>query len=305
MSAQDAGLAPGRVLILDGALGEELERRGYAAKLPLWSAGAVLELPSLVWEIHRDYVEAGADVLATCTFRTTRWTLAKVGMAARAEELTHQAVRLARSAASETDREVLIAGCLGPVEDCYQPELAPDDETLCAEHTHQTKMLAAVGVDLIFLETHNSLREVLIAAECALKTNLPVWASVIPKDAEHILNGDDLAELCTKLHTLGVRGTLVNCCAPDVAEAAFLTMQNAVADDERRDPDGRRSLPLLGAYPNLMEEPMTPEEFAEWAMQMVKNGASIIGGCCGSGPEHIHAIANRYRQGQARRVSRR
>src|SRR5512143_4331169 len=90
-----------RPVILDGALGTELERRGFETMLPLWSAKALIEAPGLVWEIHRDYVEAGAEVLTACTFRSTPYTMRKVGLEQRAEELTHQAVRLARAAAAE------------------------------------------------------------------------------------------------------------------------------------------------------------------------------------------------------------
>ncbi len=288
MSAYDALFARGRVLMLDGALGSELERRGYPCPLPLWSAGAVLEQPGLLWEIHRDYVTAGADVLDACTFRTTRYTLAKVGMAARAEELTHQAVRLARSAASESAREILVSGCIGPVEDCYQPELVPQDEILRSEHTLHARYLADAGVDFLFLETHNNAREVLIAAECARKTGLPVWASVVARDAMHVLNGDELMPLAQKLVDVGVEALLVNCCSPKVAEDAFLTIRRFIGEL------GRRSQPLLGAYPNIMSEDLSAQEFSKWCARLVDQGAAIVGGCCGVGPEHIAEAAGKF-----------
>ena len=279
-------------IILDGALGTELERRGFETTLPLWSAKALIEAPSLVWEIHKDYVEAGADVLSACTFRTTPFTLRKVGLEHRAEELTHQAVRYARAAFSEVPllaggrQGGLVAGSIAPLADCYNPERAPGDDILKVEHARFAKMLAEAGADLLLVETQNSAREAIIAAEAALATGLPVWVSLMPKSATEILNGDSLADTARELRRLGAEVILINCAPPPFAEAAFETLAAAVPTAK------------LGLYPNLLEDSLAPHggervgdrgSFAAW-MTRFASRAHVLGGCCGTTPEHIAAL---------------
>ncbi len=298
---QTAPGARSRPLILDGALGTELERRGFATTLPLWSAQALLEAPNMVWEIHKDYVDAGADVLSACTFRTTPYTLRKVGLEHRADELTHQAIRYARAAAVETSNQTrsassfiphpssfaLVAGSVAPLEDCYHPELAPARDILRTEHTRFAKLLADAGADLLLVETQNSAREALIAAEAALATGLPVWVSLMPKSATEIFNGDSLAETARELHRLGVAVILVNCAKPAIIAAAFGVLTE--------------TLPAapLGLYPNLLNSSLSLRsgervgdrgDFAAWLSRFAPP-ASVLGGCCGTTPEHIAELA--------------
>lgn len=313
---QTAPDAQSRLLILDGALGTELERRGFATTLPLWSAKALLDAPNMVWEIHQDYVAAGADVLSACTFRTTPYTLRKVGLEHRAEELTHQAIRYAKAAFSEFPPALAgglgrVAGSIAPLEDCYHPELAPSQDILKTEHARFAKLLADAGADLMLVETQNSAREALIAAEAALATGLPVWVSLMPKSATEIFNGDSLAEAARELHRLGVAVILVNCAKPAIIAAAFGVLTETL-------PDAR-----LGLYPNLLDaslSPLTPtadspttnpkfsfphsdggrikdggEErdkanFAAWLSRFAPY-ASVLGGCCGTTPDHIAELA--------------
>src|SRR4030095_8878688 len=105
-------LATGRPLLLDAALGTELQRREANTTLPLWSARALMEDPELVWTIHGDEVAAGAEILTADTFRTHARTLARAGLAARSAELTALAVKLAHQAAAAPGREVFVAGSL-------------------------------------------------------------------------------------------------------------------------------------------------------------------------------------------------
>ena len=112
-------LQSGHILILDGATGTELDRRGVDTSLPLWSARALLTAPDIVQQIHRDYLDAGADLITTNTFRTHRRTLTRAGVGERTRELTQLAVELARRAIEESGRTAYIAGSMSPLEDCY------------------------------------------------------------------------------------------------------------------------------------------------------------------------------------------
>jgi S-methylmethionine-dependent homocysteine/selenocysteine methylase len=155
-AALRARLREGRPLLLDAAMGTELERRGASTRLPLWSARALFECPELVLAIHREEVAAGAEILTANTFRTHRRTARREGLEGRSAELTRTAVALAREAAREAGRPVFVAGSLSPLEDCYRPDLTPAGDAIEREHALQAESLAAAGVDGILVETQNT-----------------------------------------------------------------------------------------------------------------------------------------------------
>lgn len=254
-----------------------------SCRLPLWTAEAVLEAPEQVREVHQAYVEAGAHVLTAATFRTTRWTLSKVGMPERAMEATKQAVHLARDAVSakQGPASTLVAGSLAPLEDCYHPELAPGDLVLQAEHRHNAQSLADAGVDIILVETQNSLREAKIATHYARQTRIPVWTSFILKSATELLNGDSLSDAARTVVKYGAEAVLINCTSPQIAAQAVMNLSMHVHGEI-----------MIGVYPNALDHAVTPDEFADWGTRM-QTVADIIGGCCGIGPEHIAALSKR------------
>src|SRR5258705_7585633 len=142
-------LVRGEFVLLDGAMGTELERRGVKTPLPLWSAEALRSAPAMVQAIHEDYIRAGADVLTTATFRTTRRTMIGADLPeTEADRLTALAVSLARQArdAVAAGREIWIAGALAPLEDCYRPQAAPGQSEAAPEHLEQARKLVEAGV---------------------------------------------------------------------------------------------------------------------------------------------------------------
>jgi homocysteine S-methyltransferase len=157
----------GAPLLLDGATGTELERRGVACELPLWSARALTQAPEVLEAIHRDYVAAGADALTANTFRTHARSLAAAGMADRARAWTELAVASARHAAATGDREIFVLGSTAPLEDCYRPDLVPSLPELEREHRAHADHLAGAGVDAVLVETMNTVREARVAALAA------------------------------------------------------------------------------------------------------------------------------------------
>lgn len=271
-------------------MGTELQRRGLRTLLPLWSTHALLNAPELVSKIHKDYVEAGAQVLTANTFRTSRYTLSKTNMEFQAEELTHRAVQLAREAASSapSNQSVQVAGSMAPLEDCYQPELTPSDDILRREHQSQAEVLAAVGVDVILVETQNTIREARIATESALSQSPSVWVSLLPMDGQALYSGESLQEAVLAIAQLKPAAILVNCCPPQIAREAIHVIQDNWGG-------------LSGAYPNFgrpederetqFTDFFSPAKFAEWARKAFDEGMKIIGGCCGTRPEHIAALS--------------
>ena len=221
-------LAGRDLLVLDGATGTELERRGAAAALPLWSARALIEAPELVAAIHRDYVDAGADVITANTFRTQRRTLERGGAGERAEELTRSAVEIARRAAREgaTDREVFVVGSVPPLEDCFRPDLVPTEHELAREHAEHAEHLAAAGVDGILIETMNTGREALAALRAARATGLPSLVSFVCWEGAQLLSDESLQSTLDRIASARPDAVLVNACPRRTPQPASRSCEN-------------------------------------------------------------------------------
>ena len=224
--------------LLDGALGTELTRRGCDTRLPLCSARALMDAPEVVRRIHADYAEAGAEVLTANTFRTNTRALARAGLPDQVAALTRVAVGLARAGAAGRAR---VAGSIAPVEDCYSPELVPDDASLAREHGELANALAGAGCDLILVETMNTVREAAIAAAAAARTGLPLWVSWTLGPDDRLLSGETLAEAVRAIRPLGPEAVLVNCIPVAQVSSALRALRAAVGDDVIR----------IGAYANV------------------------------------------------------
>ncbi len=281
-------LRSGPPLLLDAAMGTELQRREARTTLPLWSARPLVEDPELVWTIHCDEVSAGADILTTNTFRTHARTLAKAGLGDRAGELSALAVRLAHQAAAAPGREVLVAGSLSPLEDCYRPDLVPDDAALEREHGAQARFLAEAGVDLILAETHNTLREAAAAVRAAKATGVPVVVSLVTDGAGKLLSGDGIAGAAAALAALEPAAIGINCVAA-ARLAGDLALLAAALPGHPLVAYGNLGLPAEGPGWSFTEE-LEPEDYARQAQGWIGLGARIVGGCCGTTPAHTRAL---------------
>ncbi|HME73294.1 MAG TPA: homocysteine S-methyltransferase family protein [Myxococcota bacterium] len=280
---------------MDGATGTEIERRSAfpaAAALPLWSTHALLRDTALLREIHRDYVRAGAEILTANTFRTQRRTLARAGLGERSEELTARAVAIARAAAEEAappGRAVLVAGSQPTLEDCYHPERVPEDDALAREHAEHARALVRAGVDFILVETINTQREGVAALRAAREAGLPACVSFVCAAGGRLLSGEPLSEAVAACVELGPLAVLVNCLPAGFVSACLPALRSS-------------GLPF-GVYPNLgapdavsgfrRSDDCAPEQFATLAESWLAAGARLVGGCCGTTPAHIAALARR------------
>ncbi|MCB9794998.1 MAG: homocysteine S-methyltransferase family protein [Alphaproteobacteria bacterium] len=261
--------------LLDGPVGTELAARGVPTPSPLWSAWALLHAPEAVSAIHRDYARAGATVHTANTFRTRRRSAPE-----RWRALTTLAVQLAREAVPAGQR---VAGSLAPLEDCYEPWKSPEDPR--PEHREMARALAEAGCDLLLCETFPHVGEGLIAVEEAAATGLPVWASFTAGHAADLLTPAELGEAAREAVQRGAEAVLVNC-VPASRSLAYL----------------ERLVDLgvpFGAYANAGQPeegmgwaplPDAPERYLRHAERWRAAGASLIGGCCGTGPAHIAAL---------------
>ncbi|HEY7727905.1 MAG TPA: homocysteine S-methyltransferase family protein [Candidatus Eisenbacteria bacterium] len=283
-------LLRGEILLLDGGLGTELSRRGVRTPLPLWSAEAVLTAPDVVRQVHEEYILAGADLITANTFRATPRAMAKAGRAGEAERVLDRAVALAREACRRVAprREVIVAGAVAPLEDCYRPDLAPPAEVAEREHVELSAMLARAGVDAILIETMNTLGEACAAVHGAKPTGLAVLVSFICRNERELLSGDSLSEAVRAVEAWNPDAVLVNCTPPDIAGGCLDTMASAT-----RLPRGayaNAGAPDLESGAWRSDPAWTAERFARAATEWVRRGAQIVGGCCGTTPDHIRAI---------------
>ena len=275
-----------KLLLLDGATGTELNRRGLDTGLPLWSANALTSDAGLnvLRDVHLDYLNAGADIITTNTFRTHRRVL--VGKGFSAHELTLRAVATAREAVAEFGTPALVAGSLSSLEDCYRPDLVPPDDECVAEHTERIEHLVEGGVDLLLIETMNSIREAVNAAKIATATGLPTWVTFVCDMKGGILSGESLTHAAEILLPLGVKALGVNC-IPAHKIGQPLTELRAICGE---------NFPLM-AYGNIgyvddeqgwiSTDSTDPEDYLQHAQRWP---AQIIGACCGSTPEHIRKL---------------
>lgn len=269
------------VEILDGAIGTELIARGVTLRAPEWSARAIVDAPVLLGEVHRDYAEAGATLHTANTFRTQPRA---AGGAWRG--LLRDAVTIAKDAVPPAHR---VLGSMAPVEDCYRPELSPGTAAR-AEHDVIARALKEAGCDRLLCETFAHPEEARAAVEAALATGLPTWLSLTAGPFGDLLSPSELVDIARDCVSAGVERVLVNC----IAATDTLAYVDAVA-----------SLDVpIGVYANAGREddalgwgatgPRAAEAYADLAERWADAGATVIGGCCGTGPLHIRALAERF-----------
>jgi len=261
-------------------MGSELERRGVALPLPLWTSAALIDTPEEVAAVHRDHARAGAQVHTTATFRTRARCLAPTAWVSRWQELARRAVELAREAIGPHAR---LAGSLAPLEDCYHPERTPDDGALAREHEALARCLADAGCDLLLVETMPTARELLAATRAARATGLPVWAAVTLGPGGDFFEPGALREAQAAVAEAGASAFGVNCTPPDACTRALEALGP---------PSGIERI----VYANdLFDDAVswTPVRYAEEAALWVERGATILGTCCGTTLDHLRVLRER------------
>jgi 5-methyltetrahydrofolate--homocysteine methyltransferase len=271
-----------RVLLLDGGFGSLLMTAGLErGRAPEWWN---LEHPERVGAAHRGYVDAGSDLIHTNSFGASPPKLHAAGLGGRCREVNGLAVTIARNAC---DRSTLVAGDVGPTGLLLAPVGQATGEEVREALREQAAALAEAGADLISIETMYDLREALAAVEAARATGLPVLASMTfeaRKRGFFTIMGDPLPASLAALADAGAEAVGCNC---SVTSSVMVGMVS----------EARRSVstPIV-AQPNAGQPRVTPEgtvydaspeEFARDVVAMVKAGARLVGGCCGTTPEFI------------------
>jgi S-methylmethionine-dependent homocysteine/selenocysteine methylase len=290
------------IIILDGGMGRELERIGAPFRQPEWSALALMEAPELVRQVHEGYIRAGAKVITTNSYAVVPFHIGEARFRERGEELAALAGRLAQEAAA--GRDVKVAGSLPPVFGSYQPELF--DPELAAEYLSVLVRGMAPYVDFWLAETQSSLEEATAAAAAIREDGKPLWLSfslrddISPKEMgePQLRSQQSVADAACLAERLGAEALLFNCSMPEVMAAA-LSAAHVAAPSLR-----------LGVYANAfvsqdddgaanevisdVRDDLNPQSYCKWAASWAESGASIIGGCCGIGTDHIRHLAVQF-----------
>lgn len=272
-------------LLLDGAVGTELERRRVHCPAPLWSAAVLLEAPQIVDDIHRTYIDAGADIIVANTFRTNPRALRAAGRFADGGALNTTAVRVARRAVGR--REVFVAASVGPVADCYTPEDTPAPGPLLDEHRQMMAWLASAEPDLVWIETIGTVREAAAAACAACERALPFTVSFVARSDACLLSGEPLAEAVRVVEEFAPLAIGLNCVPPTGLTELLPRLGVLTARPLMAYAHIHNAAPIRGW--SYVESP-APPRYAEHVRAWVAAGARVVGGCCGTTPEHIAAV---------------
>ena len=281
------------VLIADGAMGTELQARGLEPGAPgeLWN----VERPEEVTAIHRSYLEAGARIILTNTFGGSRWKLETAGLAGRVVEVNRAAAELARKVAGEG---AWVLGDVGPTGRFMAPLGTDTFEDFVAVFTEQVEALMAGGVDAVMVETMSDLQEARAALQAAKAVgDLPVVVTMTFTPDQvggdfHTVMGVGVEEAVGVLQEAGADLVGSNCGVGTEAMAQIVERMSAVATvPVVAKPNA--GLPRLEAGHTVYDE--TPEQFARTLANLTGVGARVLGGCCGTTPEHIHALASAVR----------
>ena len=291
MTALPRVALPDGVTLLDGGMGQELRRRGVPDPDGLWAASGLTEAPDAVRAIHLDYIAAGARVITTNSYSTTRSNLARGGRENEFEALNTLAGELAARARAESGSEVLIAGALPPIAASYRPDLVGPFEEIEPAYREQAEILAP-HVDLFLCETMSSGAEALAAASAAASTGKPVWVAWTLRDHgdPHLRSGETVAQAAAALAELPVSAYLANCCAPESITRAMADLvalgpvpAGGYANGFDHVPaQWQDNIAALGKRDDL-----DPDGYAAHVQKWLDAGARIIGGCCETGPAHI------------------
>ncbi|MBB4063367.1 homocysteine S-methyltransferase family protein [Gellertiella hungarica] len=292
------------ITLLDGGMGRELARSGAPFRQPEWSALALIESPGHVGKAHAAFASAGADVITTNSYAVVPFHIGEERFRTDGFRLARLAGEIAREVADASG--VRVAGSLPPVLGSYRPDLFTE-----AEATPILKVLIEAlspSADLWLAETLSSTAEARLVRALLGHDRRPLWISFTLDDARakeveagaiapSLRSGESIAAAAEAARACGAEALLFNCSQPEVMEAAVRA--------------ARRELPAsirIGIYANAfateaddtdanadlhdIRPDLTPDNYRRFAEKWVKAGASMIGGCCGIGPEHIEALSS-------------
>ncbi|MEJ5350074.1 MAG: homocysteine S-methyltransferase family protein [Melioribacteraceae bacterium] len=271
-----------RPLILDGAMGSLLIEKGIKNHPVLWTSLSNIENPEIVKSIHLEYINNGANIITTNTFRTNPSSVKKSNENINLYDFVKSAVRLAKDARDY--KKIIIAGSNAPAEDCYQIERTISISELESNHKKHIEILWNNSVDIIWNETQSHMDEIEIICKYCSENKIPFVISLFFDENLKILSGENLIDVVNYINSFNPAAIGFNCIKPEI----FFNFIEKYSLPER-----------WGFYfncgeGNYTDESLTcgisPEHYSEITKQLLKLNPIFIGSCCGSNPEHTKAI---------------
>ncbi|MGB8693000.1 MAG: homocysteine S-methyltransferase family protein [Steroidobacteraceae bacterium] len=295
------------ITVLDGGTGRELKRMGAPFRQPEWSALALIDAPVFVTRVHQAFIDAGADVITTNSYALVPFHIGAQRFAQDGLALARLAGRLARAAADNAPRRVLVAGSLPPICGSYRAEWF--DPAFARPILSTLVEGLRPWVDHWLAETLSTIEEAELVREVIGHDGKPLWLSFTLRDGDavsaiepRLRSGQSVVDAVAAAVRLGADSLLFNCSKPEVMGAAV----SVAAKSLRR--IAHSPAPGIGVYANAftprsmevkananvdlndMRSDLTPADYLVWVNDWIERGARIVGGCCGIGPEHIRAI---------------
>ncbi|MBB1354186.1 homocysteine S-methyltransferase family protein [Pseudoalteromonas sp. SR45-5] len=290
-----------KVTILDGGMGRELKRIGAPFSQPLWSAQALIEAPHFVARAHQGFIDAGAEIITVNSYTCVPFHLGEERYESQGALLAEQAALIAKEVAQNAKQNVLVAGSLPPAFGSYRPELFESERAFTILDTLYKAQ--DEHVNLWIGETISSIEEAHVMASVLKGSNKPCYyaftlTDVISEQAT-LRSGELVSDAVTALLQQNVAGIFFNCSIPEVIEQAFSDTNTVLAKQNKS--------VVLGAFANGFTpiardykanegsqayRDISPSEYLDFAKKWHSQGASIIGGCCGIGPEFIEVLVS-------------
>lgn len=287
------------IALLDGGLGQEINKRSPSDSHPLWSVKVMLDTPQVVVDVHSDFIAAGARVICLNTYAATPTRMAHQGLEDQFEEAHATAIRLANTAVKTSGSpagSIQVAGCLPPLVSSYVSEVSHEHEQSIVEFRQIVRQQKG-SVDLFLIETMSNIDEALAALTAVEESGKPAYIGLTISDdlSNTLRSGERLEDAVSALLKKNPDGILLNCSIPEaiskalpiVADAGvrFGAYANGFTSIDKLQPNG--TVDVLEARKDL-----TPEAYGEFVMDWIDMGATIVGGCCEVGPAHIKYLAD-------------
>ena len=278
-----------RPLLTDGAMGTRLCARSISIDRCYEELN--LSDPGLILSIHEEYLQAGAEIVETNTFGANSFRLARHGLAGKVDEINSAGVKLARQAVARRKMKgkAWVAGSIGPLGVHLEPAGRASFEEARAAFAGQAGALAAAGADLLIIETMTALNEAHFALQAArdFAPRLPVLAMVTVDDQSNCLDGSSPRQAAASLTEWGASAVGVNC---SIGPATVLTAIEAMRPVTRLPLAAMPNAGMPRAVEGRNIYPYSPQDMAGFARKALSAGAQIVGGCCGTTPDHIRAM---------------
>lgn len=298
-------ISRGEILIMDGGVSTEIERKGVSMDAKVWSGVAHKTHPEVVRQVHEDYLRAGAEIITTNTFATARHVLESAGLGDDVASINRQAVQIAREARDNVAAgEVWIAGSMSSMPPLKKMRCTARGAGVANNYREQAEILAEAGVDLIVAEMMLDLVNAPMVMKAAVATGLPVWigfSAALANGGESVIGWrtaaeyedtppDDFGDVVAAVIELGGE-------AAGIMHSQIAAIGPALDVLSKRWSGPKLAYAETGHFKNPDWEFVqiaTPEQYATAVEGWVKRqGVQIVGGCCGTGPEHIRALRDR------------